>query len=75
MVFHATTPKKLKRYINTGCILPPVRFWTTERSARKFMQRTGRTILVTFERPTDSYPLPIKGGAMWSSNMVRDFEW
>ena len=49
--YHCTTPKKLKRYISTGGILPPVRFWSSEYSARKWMQKTGRSILLIFKAP------------------------
>lgn len=73
-VFHCTTTRKLRRYEATGAILPAVRFWSTEFSARKWMQKTGRNILLTFEKPQTSYPLPIKGGAMWSPDLVRNWE-
>lgn len=68
--YHVTTPKKLQKYQATGAILPPVRFWSTEYSARKWMQKTGRTILLTFIAPKDSYPLPIKGGAYWTDRLI-----
>lgn len=73
-VFHCATPRKLDRYRATGCILPPVRYWTTEYSAWRWMHKTGRTVLLTFEKPSPSYPLPMKGGAEWSPSMVRDYE-
>lgn len=34
MVYHVTTTKKVKRYIASGGILPPVRFWGNEHCAR-----------------------------------------
>ena len=70
-VFHCTTPRKLKRYEQTGAILPVIRFWTTEYSARKWMKKTGRTILLSFDKPTRCFPLPIKGGAAWTDGIVR----
>ena len=70
-VFHCTTPKKLKRYESTGSILSPVRYWSTEYSARKWMKKTNRSILLSFEEPERTFPLPIKGGAKWSDRMVR----
>jgi len=72
--YHCTTEKKLARYKRTGCILPPVRFWTTLYSAKKWLKKTGRNILLEFEAPKNSYPLPIKGGAMWSNELVRTYE-
>ena len=73
-VYHCTTPKKLRKYKGTGAILPPVRFWTTEYSAMKWMCKTGRSILLSFDRPAKSYPLPIKGGAMWTGELIRSWE-
>lgn len=72
-VFHCTTQKKLKRYEQTGAILPAVRFWTTEYSARKWMKKTGRNILLSFDKPARCFPLPIKGGAAWTDNIVRSW--
>jgi len=71
-VYHVTTAKKLKRYRQTGAILPPVRYWTTEYSARKWAKKTQRLIIMDFEEPKESYPLPIKKikGAKWSPEKV-----
>lgn len=73
-VFHCTTPKKLGKYRVTGAILPPVRYWTNEYSAKKWGKKTGRIIILEFEEPQRSYPLPVKGGAKWSDELVREFE-
>lgn len=73
-IFHCTTPKKLNRYNITGAILPPVRGWTTEYSARKWMKKVGRTILLVFNKPDRLYPLPIKGGAVWTDCLVNEWE-
>jgi len=73
-VYHVTTPRKLKRYELTGGILPPVRYWTTLYSAVRWARRTGRTLILVFDEPEDSYPLPIKGGAKWCKEMVRKWE-
>ena len=72
-VYHCTTDNKLKRYEHTGAILPPVRFWTTELSARKWMRKTGRNILLSFDKPDRCFPLPIKGGAAWTDGLVRSW--
>jgi len=74
MVYHATTRKKIKKYEETGVILPPVRYWTTKYSAMKWMKRVGRNILIGFQEPKESYPLPIKGGAKWSPEIIRNWE-
>lgn len=74
MVFHVTTPKKVKRYEQSGGILPPVRFWTTIYSALKWSKKTGRSVILTFEQPDPCYPLPIKGGAMWTDKMIREYK-
>ncbi|MCP3680304.1 MAG: hypothetical protein GY782_08665 [Gammaproteobacteria bacterium] len=73
-VYHCTTERKLKRYKTTGAILPPVRYWTTLYSALKWMGKTGRSVLLVFQEPDRSYPLPIKGDARWSDEIVRDYE-
>ena len=71
--YHATTPRKLSRYHRTGAILPPVRWWSTEVEARRWMRRTGRSVLVVFTEPARAWPLPVRRGARWSDQMVRTF--
>ena len=73
MVYHCTTPKKLARYRTTGYILPPVRYFTVEYAARRWMRRTGRTVLVTFDEPSRSWPLPDHGPAKWTDQPVAAF--
>lgn len=70
-VYHVTTEKKLKRYKETGAILPPVRYWTTEHAAYRWMKKVNRSIILEFEEPKRSFPLPIKGGAKWTDCLVR----
>jgi len=72
--YHCTTSKKLERYESTGAILPPVRFWSTEYSAREWMKKVGRNILLQFDIPGRYFPLPIKGGAYWSNSLVRKWK-
>lgn len=74
IVYHVTTPKKLGRYKQFNCILPPVRYWTTLYSAFRWARRTGRSIILEFEEPSISYPLPQKGGAKWSSEIIRKWK-
>ncbi len=70
-VYHCTTSKKLSRYRITGGILPPVRYWIGEYSAKKWLKQTGREIILTFDEPTDSYPLPdMHGCAKWSPGIL-----
>ncbi len=45
-VYHVTTEKKLQRYRQTGCILPPVRAWENIEDALDFSFRTGRQIIL-----------------------------
>ena len=70
--YHVTTPKKLDRYNNTGAILPPVRFWPNELTAKRWAKRTGRTIIVKIECEK-SYPLPDHKPARWTSELIRNF--
>ncbi len=73
--WHATTPKKLARYEATGCILPPVRFWQYEASARAWAARTSRSVLLEVDVDT-AYPLPDhqpRGHAWWSPEHVREW--
>jgi len=71
IVFHVTTEKKLERYKASGCILAPVRFWSTRYAAERWARKTGRGIILSFARPEQTYPLPIKGGALWSPKNVQ----
>lgn len=73
-MYHVTTSKKLERYEVTGAILPPVRYWTTTYSALKWMNKTGRNVLLSFDEPTNSHPLPMKGGAKWSDGLVVEWD-
>jgi hypothetical protein len=70
LVYHVTTPKKIARYRASGGILPPVRFWGCEHSARRWARKVGRAVILGFEKPARSYPLPMKGPAWWSPDMV-----
>lgn len=70
--YHVTTPRKLARYETTGCILSPVRFWTTLYSAQRWARKTGRSVILAIDPPRE-YPLPIKGGAAWCDVPVREW--
>lgn len=44
-LFHATTPKKAKKYRETGYIKKPVRGFTTLQAAMAWSMKTGRTVI------------------------------
>jgi len=74
--WHCTTPKKLERYRQTGCILPPVRFWRYRNSAVAWGLKTGRTVLLRIQ-VEEAYPLPDHkptGHAWWTPGHVYDNE-
>ena len=45
IVYHCTSLKKLKKYLKSGCILPPVRAWENIEQAQRMSISTGRIIL------------------------------
>ena len=73
-LYHATTPKKLKRYKATGNILAPVRGFNTYEAAQLWATRVGRTIILSIW-PETIYPLPDHknryGRAFWSPNDIK----
>lgn len=74
MVYHATTPAKLTRYCATGCILAPVRYWLSEKCAAAWALRVRRTVILAFQRPSTSYPLPDHKPRMmahWTPDNIR----
>lgn len=77
-LWHCTTPKKLARYQSTGGILPPVRGWAFEASARAWCKRTGRTIVLRIEvEDAKAHPLPDhqpRGHGFWADQIVRTWE-
>jgi len=75
-LYHATTPKKIKRYKNTGVIFSPVRGFTTLLAAITWARRVGRTIILEFEA-VKPHKLPDHhntfGQAWWEDNDVRQW--
>jgi hypothetical protein len=57
-LWHATTPRKLLRYSQTGCILPPVRGFDTQAAAEEWGRLCGRTVVVRVTVCGDVWPLP-----------------
>lgn len=49
VLWHATTPRKLKRYQQTGAILPPVRGFDTEEAAREWARLAKRTVILRLD--------------------------
>lgn len=72
--YHVTTVKKLSRYVSTGGILPPVRFWPSKETALRWARRTGRTVILRIECGV-SHPLPDHKPGRWTPEMIRDWEW
>ena len=68
--YHVTTTKKLQRYIQTGAILPPVRFWPNMMTALKWARRTGGNLILEIQY-RESYPLPDHRPARWTPETVR----
>jgi hypothetical protein len=71
--YHVTTPKKLDRYKSTGGILPPVRFWPTIDTAKRWAKRTSRPIIleIIYDK---SYPLPDHKPAKWTNEIIKQWE-
>lgn len=73
--YHVTTPAKLARYEATGVILPPVRFWGSRDLAERWLRRVGRSIVLSFDWPDPTYPLPdhrmFGPSPYWTPSMVR----
>ena len=54
IVYHVTTLKKLKKYIETGMIKAPVRAWDSEYCAAQFSKQTGRQIILRLKFPDNT---------------------
>ena len=76
-LFHVTTPKKAKKYRQTGCILSPVRGFTTLTAAMAWAIKTGRSVIFEFEADVP-YKLPDHhnqwGDAWWNDGDVRNYK-
>ena len=73
-LYHATTPKKAKRYRESGRIYRPVRGFTTLLAAMAWAMKVGRSVI--YEISSDNcYKLPDHhnrfGEAWWIDNDVR----
>lgn len=54
IVFHCTTLKKLKKYSETGAILPPVRAWENLEQAKRMSISTGRRVILRLRFPDNA---------------------
>ena len=76
-LYHVTTPKKVKRYKETGCILAPVRGFTTLIAAMAWAIKTGRTVILEI-KADHPYKLPDhhnqQGDAWWNDGNVKEYK-
>lgn len=54
VVWHCCSYKKLKKYMQTGYILPPVRAWETIEQAQRMSLSTGRRIILRLKFPNNA---------------------
>lgn len=59
IVWHVTTAKKLKRYKDSGGILPPVRAWDSLPAAERFSKQTGRKVILRLKSQTRRNGFPV----------------
>lgn len=79
VLFHATTPRKLARYVATGAILPPVRGFDTIEACRAWAREHGpRTIILRLQVAWPVHALPYhhrpEGAAWWTPADVTGWE-
>ena len=76
-LYHSTTPKKAKLYRNTGCILAPVRGFTTLQAAIAWGSKVGRKVVMEFD-PNKPHKLPDHhnqfGEAWWNDDNVYSYK-
>ena len=77
LLYHVTTPKKTRRYRQSGRIHKPVRGFTTMQAALAWGCKTGRKIIIAFEA-TKPYKLPDHhnrfGEAWWNDEDVTEWK-
>jgi len=75
-LYHATTPKKAKKYRESGFIRKPVRGFTTILGAMAWAVKVSRTVIYEIE-PEKVYKLPdhhnIFGEAWWADENCVEF--
>ena len=56
-VYHVCSSSKLKRYMQKGLILPPVRAWENIQQAERMSKSTGRHIILRLKFPNNAQKL------------------
>ena len=76
VLYHATTPKKARRYREHGAIKSPVRGFTTLEAAMAWAMKTGRSVILEIEC-SQPHKLPDHhnrfGEAWWNDGDVRSW--
>lgn len=76
-LYHATTPRKAKKYRETGYIRKPVRGFTTITGAMAWSMKVGRSVIYKIECNVP-HKLPDHhnefGQAWWNDDNVTNFE-
>ena len=76
-LYHATTPKKAKKYAESGRIISPVRGFTTPAAAMAWAMKTNRTVIYEIECD-NPHKLPdhhnMFGEAWWNDGNVINFK-
>lgn len=77
ILYHATTPKKAKRYRQSGKIKSPVRGFTTMKAAMAWAMKVNRTVIIEFEA-NNPHKLPDHhnqfGDAMWNEGDITKWK-
>lgn len=76
-LYHVTTPKKVKKYKETGRIISPVRGFTTLIAAMAWAIKVGRSVILEIEA-TNAYKLPDHhnqwGDAYWNDGDIKEYK-
>ena len=76
-LYHCTTPRKAKKYRQTGAILKPVRGFENITSALAWCVKVGRSVIYECESE-QIYPLPDHhndfGKAYWADEDIKEFK-
>lgn len=76
-LYHVTTPKKVKRYKETGRIISPVRGFTTLIAAMAWAIKVGRSVILEIEAP-NAYKLPDHHNqwrdAYWNDGDIKEYK-